>query len=160
MAKRFGGRATFAVEVGQLQPSDLRIVDLWAAGTLLTTNDNTAYVPSFSPSLRSSAARVRRREARPCPFPERSPEQNFQRLHADQTGFREQYWFMHWGETVDNVSAYAYLNGDLVIVFTFQRIQQPFLENCGQVFVARIPPQEFVDTLEAAADFLDVRADR
>ena len=116
LAKQFGDRATFAVEVGQREPSDLRIVDLWAVGTLLTTDDNTAYVPFFSPFLRSSGAQVRRREVKPCPFPERSPEQNFHRLHADQNEFREQYWFMHWGETLDNLSSYGFLNEDLVIV--------------------------------------------
>jgi hypothetical protein len=160
MTKRFGDRATFGVEVGQCKGPDLRIVDLWAAGTLLTTDDNTAYAPSFSPFLRSSAAQVHRREIKPSPFPEHSPEQNFQRLYADQTEFREQYWFMHWGETVDNVSSYAYLDAELVIVFSFWRTQQPFLENLGKVFVARMPPQEFVDTLDAAADYLDSRADR
>jgi len=160
MAKRFGDRATFAVEVGPLEPSDLRIVDLWAADTLLTTEDNTAFVPSFSRFLRSSAVQVRRGEVKPCPFPEHPPEQSFHLLHPDQTGFREQYWFMRWGETVDNVSSYAYLNDDLVIVFTFWRTPQPFLANLGKVFVARIPPQEFVDTLDAAADYLDSRAHR
>jgi hypothetical protein len=56
MAKRFGDRAAFAVEVGPSEPSGLRIVDLWAADSLLTTDDSAAYVPSLSPFLRASAA--------------------------------------------------------------------------------------------------------
>ena len=160
MMKRFGDRAKFAVEVGRLEPPDLRVVDLWAAGKLLTTDDNTAYVPSFSWSMRKSAAEVRRQEVKPCPFPGRSPEQNYQLLDADQTEFREQYWLMHWGETVDNVSSYTYLDRDLIIVFTFWRPQHPFPEDRNKIFVARIPPHEFVSTLEAAADLLDSRADR
>lgn len=157
--KRFGDRAKFAIEVGRPQSSSLRVVDLWAAGKLLTTDDNTAFVPSFSPFLRSSAAKVRRGDVKGCPFPKRSPEQNFELLLADQTEFREQYWLMHWGETVDNVHSYTYLDRDLVIVFTFWRPQHPFPEDRGKIFVARIPPEEFVSSLEAAADLLDSRVD-
>jgi hypothetical protein len=76
--------------------------------------------------MRSDADRVRRRDVRPCPFPGRAPEEIFRLLHGDETGFREQFWFMQWGETLDNVSLYAYLNDDLVIVFQFWRAGHPF----------------------------------
>jgi hypothetical protein len=39
MTQRFGDRTTFAVEVGQSMSADLRVVDLWAAGKWLTTDD-------------------------------------------------------------------------------------------------------------------------
>jgi hypothetical protein len=76
-------------------------------------------------------------------------------LEEDEPEFREQYWFMRWSETVDNVSVYAYLDGDLVIVFQFWRASHPFPEDLGQVFVARIPPDEFVAIVEEAAGLLD-----
>jgi len=76
-------------------------------------------------------------------------------LHADETGFREQFWFMRWSETLDNVSAYAYVDNDLVIVFQFWRASHPFPEDLGTVFVVRIPPDEFVAIVEEAADLLD-----
>ncbi|OKI79503.1 hypothetical protein A6A27_40595 [Micromonospora sp. CB01531] len=62
---------------------------------------------------------MRRRDVKPCPFPGRAPEEIFRLLHADETVFREQFWFMHWGETVDNVSTYAYLDDDLVFRLSF-----------------------------------------
>ena len=55
---------------------------------------------------------------------------------------------MRWSETVDNVSAYAYLDDDLVIIFRFWRASHPFLEELGKVFVARIPPDEFAAIVE------------
>ncbi|MEU4334813.1 hypothetical protein AB0F59_09325 [Micromonospora lupini] len=156
--RRFGDLATFAVEIGEIgeiEPYQLRVVDLWAAGKRLTTEDNYAFLPYFINVMRSSAAQVRRRDVRPCPFPGRTPEQIFRLLHADDTEFREQFWFMQWGETVDNVSTYAYLDDDLVIVFAFWRSAHPYPDDLGTVFVARIPPDEFVATVEEAADLLD-----
>lgn len=155
MTRCFGDRATFAVEIGEIESHTLRVVDLWAAGKRLTIDDNSAFVPFLSRIMRSTAAEVRRRDVRPCPFPGRAPEEIFRLLHADETEFREQFWFMQWGETVDNVSTYAYLDDDLVIVFAFWRATHPFPEDLGKVFVARIPPEEFVATVEEAADLLD-----
>jgi hypothetical protein len=160
MTQLFGNRATFAVDVGPLDSSDLRTVDLWAGGTLLTPVDNMAFVPAFTHLMRSSAARVRQGKVPNRPYPWLSPEENFRRLHADQTEFSERYWFLHWGETVDNVAAYAYLNGDLMIPFTFWRADHPSPQEIGKVFLAQIPPQDLVEILEAAADFLDARTNR
>lgn len=155
--RRFGDRAGFCVEIGEITPPSLRTVDLWAGGKWLTTDDNTVYLPSFIHVLRSTAARVRRRDVSPCPFPERSPEEIFRLLHADdESDFRERFWLMHWGETVDNVTSYVYLDGeDLVIVFGFRPLRHPFPEDLGKVFVARIPADEFAGVLEQAADLLD-----
>ncbi|WP_435830344.1 hypothetical protein [Micromonospora echinospora] len=155
MTRRFGDRAAFAVEVGEIQPPSLRVVDLWMAGQRLTTDDNSAHVPFFSRAMRSSAAQVRRRDVKSCPFPGRAPEEIFRLLEADETGFREQFWFMRWGEIVDNVSTYAYLENDLVVVFAFWRASHPFPEDLGKVFVARIPPDEFAAIVEEAVELLD-----
>lgn len=164
MTRRFGDRARFAVEVGEVWPpppalttGNLRTVDLWAGGKWLTTDDNTAFLPSFIRFLRSTAAQVRCREVSPFPFPGRSPEEIFRLLLADdETDFREQFWLLHWGETVDNVTSYAYLDGDdLMIVFSYWRAEHPFPEDLGKVFVARIPADEFTAVLDQAADLLD-----
>ncbi|MFI6273416.1 hypothetical protein [Micromonospora zamorensis] len=155
MTRCFGDRATFAVEIGKIESRALRVVDLWLAGKRLTVDDNSAFVPFFLRIMRSSAAEVRRRDVKPCPFPGRTPEQIFWLLHADETELREQFWFMQWGETVDNLLKYAYLDDDLVIVFQFWRATHPSPEDLGKVFVARIPPDEFVATVEEAADLLD-----
>lgn len=156
MTHRFGDRAAFAVEVGATQPPQLRVVDLWAAGKQLTTDDNVAYVPFLSRAMRSTAAQVRQRDLAPCPFPDRSPQEIFRLLHADETEFREQFWFMPWGEIVDNVSRYAYREDDnLVLVFAFWRAHHPVPQDLGTVFVARLRPHDFAAALEDAADLMD-----
>jgi hypothetical protein len=160
MTRTIGDRATFSIEIGEITPPSMRVVDLWAGGKWLTTDDNTVYVPSFFWYMRGDADRVRRRDIKPCPFPGRSPEEIFELLRADQTEFREQYWFMRWSETVDNVSMYAYLDGDLVIVFQFWRPTHLFPEELGKIFVARIPPDEFAATVEQAADLLEAELAR
>jgi hypothetical protein len=159
---RFGDRARFCVEIGESTPPSLRTVDLWAGGKWLTTDDNTVFLPTFINFLRSTATQVRRRDVSLCPFPGRSPEEIFRLLDADdETGFREQFWLMHWGETVDNVTSYVYLDGDdLVIVFGYWRTTHPFPEELGQAFVAKIPPEEFAVVLEQAADLLDAEFNR
>ncbi|MEV1317811.1 hypothetical protein AB0J14_17220 [Micromonospora arborensis] len=155
MTRYFGDRSTFGVEVGEIQPPSLRVVDLWVAGKRLTIDDSSAFVPSLSHAMRSTAAQVRKRDVKPCPFPGRDPEETFRLLHADETEFREQFWFMQWGEIVDNVSTYAYLDRDLVILFAFWRAGHPFPDDLGKVFVTRIPPDDFAATVEEAADLLD-----
>jgi hypothetical protein len=157
MTRRFGDRTRFCIEVGRITAPSLRTVDLWAGGKWLTTDDNTVFLPTFLLFLRSTAARVRRRDVSPCPFPERSPAEIFRLLHADdETDFREQFWLLHWGETVDNVTSYVYLDGgELMIVFGYWRAWHRFPEDLGKVFVARVPPDEFVAVLEEAADLLD-----
>ena len=62
---------------------------------------------------------------------------------------------MRWSEIVDNVSAYAYLDDDLVIVFQYWRARLPAPQDLGNVLVARIAPDEFVTIVEQAADLLD-----
>jgi hypothetical protein len=155
---QIGDRATFAAEVGARTSRDLRTVDLWAAGKLLTTDDNAAFVPSFCHFLRSTAAQVRGGEVPACPYPERTPEQIFRLLHADdKTDLRQKFWLLHWGETVDNVSSYTYLDKDenVVIVFAFWRKTHPHPDDLGKIFTASIPPAEFATTLEKTADLLE-----
>lgn len=165
MTRLFGDRARFRVEVGESLSPRLRTVDLWAGGKWLTTDDNTVFLPTFIDFLRSAAERVRRHDVSPCPFPGRSPEDVFRLLDAQaqagESDLPERFWLLHWGETVDNVTSYAYLDGDdLVIVFGYWRATHPVPEDLGQVFVARLPPDEFVAILERAADLLDAELAR
>jgi hypothetical protein len=153
---RFGDRATLAIEVGASVSAQLRTVDVWAAGVLLTTDDNAAFVPFVSRAMRSTVARVRRHDLAPCPFPDLSPEETFRRLETDETEFRERFWFAQWGEILDNVSRYAYQDRDhLVMVFAFWRPDHPVPDELGTVFVVRLGPDEFAATAEGAADLLD-----
>ena len=143
MTERFGDRATFAVEVGGVATGRLRVVDLWVAGERLTVKDNAAYVPSLAYYMGLDAEKVRKREIPPSPFPGREPEEISRRLDADRTGFRQRFWFMQWTEIVDDVSIYAYLDDDLVIIFRFY--QRP-----GEIFVSRIRPEDFLAVVDDA----------
>ena len=52
--KSFGERSKFSIELGEIDPDSdslLRIVDVYAAGQLLTTIDNVAYIPTFISSV-------------------------------------------------------------------------------------------------------------
>jgi hypothetical protein len=158
MMQRFGDRARFCVEIGEITSPSLRTVDFWAGSKWLTTDDNMAYVPSLCYYLRSTAARVRHRDVSPVPFPECSPEKIFRLLYAaaGEPHLPERFWLLHWGETVDNAKSYVFLDGDdLVIVFGYWRATHPFPEDLGKVFVARISSDEFVAVLEQATDLLD-----
>ncbi|GIE81880.1 hypothetical protein Aph02nite_78300 [Actinoplanes philippinensis] len=159
MMRRCGDRATFAIEVGDfVDPPWLRTVDVWAAGTWVTTDDNTAYVPAFGHAVRSEAVRVRRGDVRSHPFPDRSPEETFRLLDADETGLADDFRCLDWGPTVDNVSARAYRDDDgLVLTFAFWRADHPSPEDLGRVFVVRIPPDDYAGVLEQAADLLSPR---
>jgi hypothetical protein len=164
MTQRFGNRATFAVEVGGLpaylveaglvkagetQVFDFRVVDLWLGGRLLTCHDNAAYVPTIVHHMRYAAELVRRREIPLRPFPWRSPAEVFRILHANDSEFGGQFWlFRHWDEILDSVETYTWLDDLLVVAY---RIWRPYRT---EVFVARVPPDEFVSTIDEAVDFL------
>lgn len=154
MTRQFGDRATFAIEVGGTATPGLRAVDLWMGGKRLTVEDNAAYLPSLGFYMQKDAQRVRQHDIPVCPFPGREPDEIFRLLHADETEFRQQFWFMHWSEILDNVSTYAYLDDDLVIVFEFWRDTHPFPEELGKVFTARIPPEKFVTIIDEATGLL------
>jgi hypothetical protein len=130
--------------------SDFRIVDLWAGGRRLTCHDNAAYTPTLVLYMRSAAELVRGRKVPPCPFPWRSPAEVFRLLNANESELREQFWLLrHWDEIVDNVETYTWLDDALVLAC---RIRQPFR---SEIFVARVPPDEFVATIDEAARILD-----
>jgi len=124
------------------------------AGKRLTVSDNAAYLPSLTMYMQTDAQRVRDGDIAPCPFPDHEPGEIFRLLHADETEFREQFQFMRWTEIIDNVSAYAYLDGDLVIVFEFWRKNHPFSEELGEAFSTRLPPERFVAIVEEATGVL------
>ena len=165
MTHRFGHRATFAVEVGGLpsyvveagetQVSDLRVVDVWAGGKWLTCHDNAAYAPTLVHHMRSTAELVRRREVPQRPFPWRSPAEVFRLLNANDSEFRERFWLLrHWDEILDNVETYTWLDDLLVVACQIWRPCRT------EVFVARVPPDEFAATIDDAADLLDGRVGR
>jgi hypothetical protein len=158
--RRFGDRATFAVEGGGLpdyvvaagatQTSEVREVDVWAGGKCLTRHDNAAFVPTLVPDMRYSAELVRRKDVPARPFPWRSPAEVFRLLHANETEFRQRFWLMNtWDEIMDSVETYTWLDGPLLVIAA--RIHRPVHTD---IFVARVPQDEFLTTVDEAATFL------
>lgn len=152
---RFGRREAFAIELGAVVSGDatngLRVVQLWAAGLELCVDDDHVFVPQFARSLEASASEVRSSRGRELPWPELSPEENHERVRADDA-LRERYWFMHWGPTTDNVSASLFTAGDeAILTFGFWREEHPRPEQLERLFVACLPLQELADVLSQAA---------
>ncbi|MFI1991672.1 hypothetical protein [Actinoplanes sp. NPDC020271] len=153
MTQLFGDPATFAVEIGDFWSAPhLRVVDLWAGGRRLTVEDNVAYLPAFCRLMRWTVDQVRGDRVPARTVAEHGPEETFQLLHEDD---EQSFRFLNWGETVDNVVTYAYLDGDLVLLFSFWRPTHPVLEERGKALSARIAPDEFVSVVNAAADVLE-----
>ncbi|MEU4621855.1 hypothetical protein AB0G04_18015 [Actinoplanes sp. NPDC023801] len=153
-----------AVEVGEVWPpppalatGDLRTVDLWAGGTWLTTSDNTAYVPSFTLYMRREAEQVRRRDIKLSPFPGHSPEEVCRLLYAEmgESDFPWQFRLMDWGPTTDDVTCFAYLNGDELVLTLVRQEDKPSPEDQAKVVVAKILADEFVAVLTESSDLLD-----
>jgi hypothetical protein len=158
--RRFGDRATLAVEVGGLpdyvvaagatQTSAVRVVDVWAGGKCLTRHDNAAYVPTLVADMRHSAELVRRKEVPARPFPWRSPAEVFRLLRANETEFRQRFWLLNpWDEIMDGVETYTWLDGPLLVIAA--RIRRPVPT---EIFVARVPQDAFVTTVDEAVNCL------
>ena len=124
MALLLGDKRTFAADVGDSDGTDLRRVDLWAAGQWLTCDDNAVYVPQFRLSVAGTVDGL-----------------NDSEHHA-----------LNWGPTTDNVLAYLYRNGDETAI-TAQFWREDHLrahpEHAGVVFTADIPTDELIDILES-----------
>jgi hypothetical protein len=64
---------------------------------------------------------------------------------------------MLWGETIDNVSRYAYLDGDLVLVFAFWRPTHPRPAGSEQGLRRQDPPGSAGDHSRARGDRASTR---
>ena len=151
MAMLFGNKQRFAAEVGEVSKcnTQLRRVDLWAAGRLWTCDDNMAFVPQFCQSVQDSVIWLRSGCDLTQPFPEVVAAEAHRRLLIIDDGSREQFWFPLWGPTTDNVTAHVFRVADrLVIPFEFWRPSHPRSEELGQVFIAELPESEFLQILE------------
>ncbi len=156
-----GEKNRFAVEVGDWA-SGLRRVDLWAADQWLTCDDNMAFVEQFRRSVEETAVSVRSGHVPPLPFAGLSPVATHQRFKTATDDdpiceLREQFWFLHWGPTTDNLVTYVFRDGDhLVITLQFWReahlLDHP--EHVGRVFEVKIEPAEFAGILESLGSAL------
>ncbi|MEU4323327.1 hypothetical protein AB0F85_31985 [Nocardia fluminea] len=155
MAVRLGEKNRFAVEIGDWA-SGLRRVDLWAADQWLTCDDNMVFVEPFRRSVKETVVSVRSGHVPPLPFSGLSPVATHRRFNTatDDTicELREQFWFLHWGPTTDNLQTFVFRDGDH-LVFTLQFWRGAHLlnhpEHVGRVFEVKIEPAEFAGILES-----------
>jgi hypothetical protein len=125
---------------------------VYAGGRRLTVDDDVAFVPSVRWLMQDDAERVSAGAVPPNPAVGRTPEEIYEVLHADDTEWREHFWLLQWGPTLDNVLFYAYVEADeLVIVFAFCRDQHPGPEEVGRPYIARVGRDRFARDLAAAA---------
>ena len=60
MALLIGDQSRFAIDIGDVHPSNrtIRDIDVWIAGRRMTCDDNAAYLPQFRESLRRDIGRL------------------------------------------------------------------------------------------------------
>ena len=83
-----GDNSKIGFIIGQRTSRDLRIVDVYVGDILVTYYDNTAYVPQFIHSIESEASDIEKRN------------------------ISDQYFFLNWSPTTDDVSARGELDND------------------------------------------------
>lgn len=145
-----GSKERFALELGEWR-GGLRRVDAWAAGQWVTCDDNMAYVPQLRWSVQHDRARLDSITDSPRPFPGMSPAAVHRQLLANDNGLRDQWSFLEWGPTTDNVLAHLFCDGNhLVLTVEFWREEHLRLhpEHAKSVFMAEIEAGELTDILE------------
>jgi hypothetical protein len=157
--RRFGERATFAVEIGPVDhdasATQVRTVDLWAAGRHLSCDDRDAFVPAFCLSVEATITSLLSDDDRSLPHPELSPEENHRRLSEAEYEDRSPYRFMNWGPTTDNLSALLFRRGPTAIItFEFWRESHPRPDELGRVFTCELAERELLRSLHQAVCLL------
>jgi len=85
-----GSRTELAFSIGEKQPPDMQIIDIWLDSILVTYYDNTVYLPAFIFSL----------------------EQELEDLEKGL--INSDYVFFEHGPTTDDVVARAKIDGDVL----------------------------------------------
>lgn len=140
-----GDRARFAFLVGlpDHPHRERRVVQIWAAGIELTSDDDTVYVPAYSYAMSSAATRIAYRPA--LPYPELDPTENHRRIDAwaqdeGRAHQRERYQWLHHGPTTDRIREYLFGDGDdAILTFSLWLPDDRGPHEPGQVFVVRLP---------------------
>lgn len=131
-------------------------MDLWAADQWLTCDDNMVFVEQFRRSVEETAVSVRSGRIPPLPVAGLSAVATHRRFGTATDDdpicqLREQFRFLCWGPTTDNLQTFAFRDGDdLVITLQFWReghlLDHP--EHVGRIFEVTIEPAEFAGILE------------
>jgi hypothetical protein len=82
-----GDKSKIAFTIGDRASQDLRVVNVYVGDELVTYYDNTVYVPQFVYSIESEA------------------------LDLEKSNVSNEYFFLNWGPTTDDVSARGVLEG-------------------------------------------------
>jgi hypothetical protein len=83
-----GDNSKIGFIIGERTSRDLRIVDVYVGGVLVTYYDNKAYVPQFIHSIECEASDIENRK------------------------ISDEYLFLNWGPTTDDVSACGEMEND------------------------------------------------
>lgn len=154
---QFGERQIFAVEIGNCWggSSQLRDVDIWAAGHRLTYYDNCAYLPSFIHALECEINYLSRTNAA-SDFNIEDYRGNVESLH--ETCVASEVWdgyrFLDYGATTDGVRAYIFSDHEEFLI-TFQfRSEQVYSESGNKIFFVTIFKHALLNVLNQAVNYL------
>jgi uncharacterized protein (TIGR02996 family) len=149
-----GDRIQLAFRIGLAsRTTSSRVVEIWAAGVELTSDDDSVFVPAFGYALDREIQRIAVR--RGLPYPELDIADNHRRVDADED-VRDAHRWLQCGPTTDNLSSYLFGAGeDVILTFAFWRLEHPRPHELGQVFVVRMPERELSDRLRQVIEILD-----
>jgi hypothetical protein len=153
----FGDRSTFAIEIGPNDPTSpsMRTVDVWIDGRSMCCYDNTAYVPQIQQSIRLEVARVRAGCISPLSNIASDSIQAHKELRSDQTNLPEEFQFMHWGPTTDNLISFLFKRENhLIITSEFWRSTHRPANEIGLITETRLLQGDLVNTLAQAIEGL------
>lgn len=85
-----GDKSIVGFTVGERISQDQRLVNVYVGNELVTFYDNTVYVPQFAHSVEYEASDIEKRN------------------------ISEEYFFLDWGPTTDDVSARGVIDGDIL----------------------------------------------
>lgn len=155
----FGSRTEFGLEFHVERDPALLCVDVFIRGLHVNTWDNAFYPPLLVKKLKDELGRFRTPTAPPAGFT--SPSESFRvaesRMH-DETGTAPgealaRCAFLEWGECTDEVTAFAFPDGDRVHLAC--RVREDGGAAWGteprhEPTVASVPRTALVETLEQA----------
>jgi hypothetical protein len=156
----FGDPAAFALALGERAEraelnDKLRVLDVWVGGDRVTTEDNLAFIPQMRATLEREARGLATRINLDEPFPNAPLAEQHMMLEATDDGSAEKFWFLHWGPTTDNCSAFVYRFGSELAITCRNRFDAVTNQPIDNVLQGKVSEDELVQLLLRCASSLE-----
>lgn len=155
-AHYIGDAQQFCLEIEPIEDDPRgRVVDIWAAGHLLTCDGNRVYVPQFCHDVEAVISWLLSEPDLRLPFPELSPQENHRRIQAADLSEGRSHRFLAWGPTTDNLRCFIFSRGsDMLITFEFWRESHSRPSELGQIYLVEISERKLLLLLHQTACIL------